>query len=379
MGAFASEGVNWLNIKAIETSYKGYRFRSRLEARWAVFFDELGIKWEYEKEGYDLTDAYINLLALFEDRQFRAREHNQQLRIAMKYRDESLLDEETREMLSLIVKVVRIEDGLRSGRGPLESHRDIDIDDIWDLPMGKWSRALWKVPRVPDLIDSFYARYLPDFWLPQMGFWAEVKPDNFSLSELQKCFLLAHYTERPCLLLEGMPTFRPYEAQLPFRFDDPHFRQRSKLEFGLTPRCRSGPASALWFCVGMQKEGEGDVKSDTLSAIDAARSARFEYGEVGSVRNPTPPTRTQGRDLAQLDVYERWEPTIAHQRSSDEWTTLDDYELWRWTAENGGCATFAYKSGRSLFACNARIAYLKERRIWDGDKLKARKDGHCNE
>lgn len=44
-------------IKAIETRYKGYRFRSRLEARWAVFFDALGIKWEYEKEGYDLGDG----------------------------------------------------------------------------------------------------------------------------------------------------------------------------------------------------------------------------------------------------------------------------------------------------------------------------------
>lgn len=41
-------------IKAIETIYNGYRFRSRLEARWAVFFDEIGIKYEYEKEGYDL-------------------------------------------------------------------------------------------------------------------------------------------------------------------------------------------------------------------------------------------------------------------------------------------------------------------------------------
>lgn len=39
-------------IRAIETTYKGYRFRSRLEARWAVFFDTLGITWEYEKEGY---------------------------------------------------------------------------------------------------------------------------------------------------------------------------------------------------------------------------------------------------------------------------------------------------------------------------------------
>ena len=41
-------------IKAIETIYNGYRFRSRLEARWAVFFDALGVKYEYEKEGYNL-------------------------------------------------------------------------------------------------------------------------------------------------------------------------------------------------------------------------------------------------------------------------------------------------------------------------------------
>lgn len=41
-------------IKAIETHYKGYKFRSRLEARYAVFFDALGVKWEYEAEGFDL-------------------------------------------------------------------------------------------------------------------------------------------------------------------------------------------------------------------------------------------------------------------------------------------------------------------------------------
>lgn len=41
-------------IKAIETKYKGYRFRSRLEARWAVFFDAMGVDWEYEPEGFDL-------------------------------------------------------------------------------------------------------------------------------------------------------------------------------------------------------------------------------------------------------------------------------------------------------------------------------------
>jgi hypothetical protein len=43
-----------MSIKPIETVYKGYRFRSRLEARWAVFFDECGFDWEYEPEGFDV-------------------------------------------------------------------------------------------------------------------------------------------------------------------------------------------------------------------------------------------------------------------------------------------------------------------------------------
>lgn len=41
-------------IKAIETIYNGYRFRSRLEARWAVFFDAMGIKYDYEPEGFSM-------------------------------------------------------------------------------------------------------------------------------------------------------------------------------------------------------------------------------------------------------------------------------------------------------------------------------------
>ncbi len=38
--------------KAIETRYAGCMFRSRLEARWAVFFDALKVAWEYEPEGF---------------------------------------------------------------------------------------------------------------------------------------------------------------------------------------------------------------------------------------------------------------------------------------------------------------------------------------
>lgn len=46
------------DIKPIETVYNGYRFRSRLEARWAVFFDMLGIEYEYEKEGFDFGGTW---------------------------------------------------------------------------------------------------------------------------------------------------------------------------------------------------------------------------------------------------------------------------------------------------------------------------------
>lgn len=45
-------------IKAIETVYKGYRFRSRLEARWAVFFDNFGLNYQYESEGFDLDGTW---------------------------------------------------------------------------------------------------------------------------------------------------------------------------------------------------------------------------------------------------------------------------------------------------------------------------------
>jgi len=44
----------------IQTKYAGCLFRSRLEARWAVFFDHVGVTWRYEPEGFDLDgDWYL--------------------------------------------------------------------------------------------------------------------------------------------------------------------------------------------------------------------------------------------------------------------------------------------------------------------------------
>lgn len=58
-------------IKAIETMFDGYRFRSRLEARWAVFFSSLGVSYDYEVEGFDLPSGrYLPDFWLPEEKSF---------------------------------------------------------------------------------------------------------------------------------------------------------------------------------------------------------------------------------------------------------------------------------------------------------------------
>lgn len=46
-----------MDIKAIPTEFDGYKFRSRTEARWAVFFKEMGVKYIYEYEGFELESG----------------------------------------------------------------------------------------------------------------------------------------------------------------------------------------------------------------------------------------------------------------------------------------------------------------------------------
>jgi hypothetical protein len=197
-----------MNIPAIETVYKSYRFRSRLEARWAVFFDALGIAWEYEKEGYK-------------------------------------------------------------------------------LPNGEC--------------------YLPDFWLPEMrvhgenpltwarynkpGVWVEIKGEEATAQEKQRCEQLSGLTQMPVVLfMKGLPhksyvensgyglLFHPEQEdnivgwmqcvnhsshlKIACQYDDRH------------------PWIDCPFC------GAGSFTSDNtpqlLAAYAAARSARFEFGESGA-------------------------------------------------------------------------------------------------
>ena len=170
-------------VKAIETIYKGYRFRSRLEARWAVFFDALGIEWEYEAEGYDL--------------------------------------------------------------GPL-------------------------------------GYYLPDFYLPQIGCFGEVKPGRFSREEWAKCVALP----KPCILFDGPPKEKIYYGTAPQAWNDSD--DQGLPVDGYDYYCSyAGNLDNLESSVnkgrGRYVVGKDNYNREkTRAAIAAARQARFEHGQVGA-------------------------------------------------------------------------------------------------
>ena len=60
--------MNGQQIQSLPTYYNGIEFRSRLKARWAMFFDYLRVPWFYEYEGFELDgvrylpDFYLPLL-----------------------------------------------------------------------------------------------------------------------------------------------------------------------------------------------------------------------------------------------------------------------------------------------------------------------------
>ena len=173
------------NISAIQTQYRGYRFRSRLEARWAVFFDTLGILWVYEKEGFDLG------------------EHG------------------------------------------------------------------W---------------YLPDFWLPQVGMWAEVKPLPFSEEERRRFYALVLGTGFSGIMLDGVPSTRIYwgfgwyedgapPIPVDYTLQDGNYYWKTEHRF----YANSGEADT-WEVIGFGGHPVGCLckACDLDGAVVAARSARFD-------------------------------------------------------------------------------------------------------
>jgi hypothetical protein len=189
-------------MKAIETRYKGHRFRSRLEARWAVFFDALKIKWTYEPEGFELRDG---------------------------------------------------------------------------------------------------GRYLPDFFLPTHDLWVEIKAGPATIAEVYKAEQLVYGSRKPVFISAGLPDVHG-------RLVWPEFGAHEEFaaEFEVLS---DATVSVVWFenearflarregekpgkifrdwrfehkhltlgCTSLTKRALGD---DNVSALEAARGARFEFGEA---------------------------------------------------------------------------------------------------
>ena len=161
-------------MKAIETLHNNILFRSRLEARWAIYFETMGFDYLYEYEGFDLNSA-------------------------------------------------------------------------------GW--------------------YLPDFYLPHVQMWGEVKPETFTDTELEKLKALVIFTQKPALMLIGTPEQKPYDAWCFDKWSKPNgiytcdfvlsnyhnYYQKEKRFYGAT--------------------GDGlapdDMFDDIAIGILAAKSARF--------------------------------------------------------------------------------------------------------
>lgn len=179
-------------VRAIDTAYSGRLFRSRLEARWAVFFNRLGIRWEYEKEGFELPD---------------------------------------------------------------ESGQSL--------------------------------RYLPDFWIPHIESYVEIKADDPSDSERAKAGILSSVTDKCVYIFSGMAHWGAVGLCVPWG--------EVFIPEGGWDLCQMW--CECWQCgfIGIQFEGRsarlecackksGDRDHNSSSkrlvmAYRAALSARFEFGE----------------------------------------------------------------------------------------------------
>jgi hypothetical protein len=161
------------------------------------------------------------------------------------------------------------------------------------------TEARWAVAFTEARIDWHYelegfhlphGLYLPDFWLPQVNMWAEVKGQAFTLEELHKAHDLANQTQRSVLLLVGPPANAAYYAIEP---DDTVFPWHQQLsdctqvsvcdyapfegsDYHLTERRFFGGCGGYGpFPHPYPYDGD-----HTHPAISAALSARFEHGEA---------------------------------------------------------------------------------------------------
>lgn len=213
-------------IKPIETWYNGIKFRSRLEARWAVFFDACGIKYEYEPEGYEidgkkyLPDFHLPELEVYAEVKGQREGYEQE--------------------------ILKLEDFIKWG-GPIKQ-----IVILSDLP----DTHEWGIPHFP----AYYwnTRNVGAGWF---FFYDEEHRVNGHISCAQ--YRGPHITKG--FLNDGfsIEPVSDYILNKQIRSPDETWREEyDKTYFG---------------------EYTKEVNWKTLSAYQKARSARFEHGENGAV------------------------------------------------------------------------------------------------
>ena len=174
--------------------------------------------------------------------------------------------------------------------------------------------------------------YLPDFYLPQVDMYAEVKGRPFTLQELQKARVLSEESGKEVLLLDGPPARKAYWAFKPMPWEGFHacsydifhdsrnwvteyskFIRQGDILDESTLRRTCFPKS---HCCGYE-ESESE-------AVMAARSARFEHGESG-------PTRISDDDFISHDEIIERAKALQFQDEIDratEWMRNNPFGHW---------------------------------------------------
>lgn len=220
-------------MKPIETRYAGCRFRSRAEARWAVFFDALGIKWEYEAQGF--TDGTHSYLPDF--------------------------------WMPELDTWVEIKGGSKFGVLTAE-----EASKMWPFAIDAWLRkqrfrVLWAVPRI--LCEHFefgYQRRIPAVSCMTLTDMRQSMID-------EGCELYEAVGGVDMMALPKLPEARP---------------RRSGSKGGFLAAVAPGETEGhpAWSLVQWIP---GYSWEEMTGALEAARSARFEHGEVTVPRRLTRP------------------------------------------------------------------------------------------
>lgn len=221
-------------IQAIETRYAGCHFRSRLEARWAVFFDHLNIAWQYEPEGFVgchgtpyLPDFYLPELR-------------------------SWVTGATGDQ-GVYVEVKGSQSQLEN-----DSYKIGQCIDYNHTPLGKTGLLiLGDVPRAghTDTVTHSYCYWRKGVETEQVAFGTRTRADQRTIA----------YIDTP----PGHPASR----------------LSGNTSEELPPRCWT--EALVWPQIGFRRGGESlvfraDPRPNVIDAYNAARSARFEHGQSGA-------------------------------------------------------------------------------------------------